>query len=104
VADVIQELKLAICMDIGHLFIQGNDILAFFTKYADAVAIIHLHGVQNGKDHLPLDRLPASRLKAVLEILKKFKGTVSLEVFNYEYLQTSLDFLETYWHNDSGRE
>lgn len=99
VEDVIQELKLSICMDIGHLFIQGLDILAFFTKYADAVAIIHLHGVQNGKDHLPLDRLPASRLKAVLEILKKFKGTVSLEVFDYNYLQTSLDFLETYWHN-----
>jgi sugar phosphate isomerase/epimerase len=104
VEDVIQELKLAICMDIGHLFIQGHDILAFFTKYADAVAVIHLHGVRSGKDHLPLDRLPASRLKAVLEILKIFKGTVSLEVFNYEYLQTSLDFLETHWRTDLSGE
>jgi len=99
IENIIQDLRLSICMDIGHLFIQGSDILAFFTKHADAVAIIHLHGVQNGKDHLPLDRLPADRLRPVFEILRKFKGTVSLEVFDYEYLQTSLDFLETCWHN-----
>lgn len=103
VENIIQDLRLSICMDIGHLLLQGNDIQTFFTKYADAVAIIHLHGVQNGKDHLPLDRLPASRLKPVFDILKKFKGIVSLEVFDFEYLQTSLDFLEIYWLNDSSR-
>jgi sugar phosphate isomerase/epimerase len=101
---VIEDLNLSICMDIGHLIIHDGDIQAFFGKFAGAVAIIHLHGVKNGKDHLPLDRLPATLLKSVFNILKKFSGTVSLEVFDFEYLQTSLDFLEIYWHNGPGRD
>jgi adenosylcobalamin phosphodiesterase len=98
--NIIKDLNLFICMDIGHLIMQGDDIQAFFNMFAGLVAIIHLHGVQDGKDHLPLDRLPKSRHQPILEILKKFNGTVSLEVFNFEYLQTSLNFLERCWNNE----
>ena len=101
---VIAELNLSICMDIGHLIIHDWDIQAFFDKFAGAVAIIHLHGVQDGKDHMPLDRLPVSRLKPVFDILKNFNGTVSIEVFDFKYLQSSLEFLKIYWHNGSGRD
>jgi len=98
--NIIRDLNLSICMDIGHLIIRGDDIQAFFNKFTGAVAIIHLHGVQHGKDHLPLDRLPESRHKPVFEILKKFNGTVSLEVFNFIHLQSSLNFLEKLWNNN----
>ena len=104
IENVIKDLNLSICMDIGHLVVQGHDILAFFNKFAGAVAIIHLHGVQNGKDHLALDRMSESRLKPVLAILKKFHGTVSLEVFNFEHLHTSLTLLEKCWKNDHTQE
>jgi sugar phosphate isomerase/epimerase len=94
---IINELNLSICMDVGHLIMQGDDIQTFFNRNAGAVVIIHLHGVQDGKDHLSLDRLPGIQLQPVLEILQKFKKTVSLEVFNFEYLQASLNVLEKYW-------
>jgi sugar phosphate isomerase/epimerase len=102
--NIIKDLKLFICMDIGHLILLGDDIQAFFNMFAGLVAIMHLHGVQNGKDHLALDRLPESRHQPVLEILKKFNGTVSLEVFNFEHLQTSLNFLEEFWKKQHSQD
>lgn len=101
---IIKDLNLAICMDIGHLTIQGHDIQIFFNKFAGNVAIIHLHGVQHGQDHLPLDRLPECLYPPILEILRKFCGTVSLEVFNFEYLQTSLKFLEMIWDRSRSQD
>ncbi len=102
--NIIKDLKLFICMDIGHLIMRGDDIQAFFNMFAGRVAIIHLHGVQHGKDHLSLDRLPESRHQPVLEILKKFNGTVSLEVFNFEHLQTSLNFLEKFCKKENSQD
>jgi sugar phosphate isomerase/epimerase len=100
IENIIKDLNLFICMDIGHLIMLSEDLQAFFNMFAGLVAIIHLHGVQHGKDHLPLDRLPKSQHQPVFEILKKFNETVSLEVFNFEHLQTSLNFLERCWNND----
>jgi len=98
VEPIIKALNLSVCMDIGHLISQDHNIRTLFDKFAGEVALIHLHGVQDGKDHLPLDRLPECMHQPILEILEKFYGTVSLEVFNFEHLQTSLNFLEIFWN------
>ncbi|MBT8332046.1 MAG: sugar phosphate isomerase/epimerase [Deltaproteobacteria bacterium] len=94
---VIRDLKLSICLDIGHLIISGADIPSVFNRSFEAVSIIHLHGVKDRKDHGPLDRLSDNLLDAVIGRLKKFSGTVSLEVFNFENLKSSLDVLEQRW-------
>jgi len=94
IRNCIREFDLSVCMDVGHLIVMGEDISTFYQAVADRVAVIHLHGVQNGKDHLPLTALPATAAPAVESILKRFSGTLSLEVFSYAYLVLSLGWME----------
>jgi len=99
-AGIIERLNLAICLDIGHLIVHGYDIQSIFNNYSELIPILHLHGVDNCRDHLALDRLPERLLRTVISILKNFKGTVSLEVFCFQHLDTSLKFLDLGWNNE----
>jgi adenosylcobalamin phosphodiesterase len=93
VADIVADLNLKICMDMGHLMVHGRNISDLYQKDKYQIDIIHLHGVQNQKDHLALSTITIPQNKAVLEILSTFNQTVSIEVFNYEDLTTSLNWL-----------
>jgi sugar phosphate isomerase/epimerase len=100
VDDIIVDLDLKICMDLGHLMVHGFDIKKVFKKYAYRTSIIHLHGIENEHDHLTLERLPINLIEPVLWILKRFSGVVSLEIFSFENLNSSLKFLEHHWDNN----
>ncbi len=101
---LIHDLDLSVCLDIGHLIINNFDIREMFSEYQDRTAIIHLHGADNGRDHLPLDRLPPNETPAVMGILNAFSGVVSIEVFSYNYLSASLPFLENAFQSASHRK
>jgi len=94
-AEVIDALGVGICMDIGHLLLHGHDVARFFNRFAPRVSIIHLHGVDNGRDHLPLGRLSKLFEDTVMGVLSGFKGIVSLEVFSFDALAASLNWLGT---------
>ena len=100
VDDIIFDLDLKICMDLGHLMVHGYDIKKTFSKYAFRTSIIHLHGVENDRDHTSLKKLPEELIEPVLRILKSFTGVVSLEVFSFENLNSSLKFLENRWEGN----
>lgn len=93
VLPVVERLDLRICLDVGHLLLNQRDPVAFFNRHAARIAIVHLHGVENGRDHLALDRLPNSLFKHLWRALSGFRGTVSLEVFSLENLIASLQLL-----------
>ncbi|NNK84523.1 MAG: sugar phosphate isomerase/epimerase [Desulfobacterales bacterium] len=97
IEDVVRAFNFKICMDIGHLVVSDRNIKAFFNSYATKISIIHLHGAKNGLDHLSLERLSKERVGQIMEILKKFTKVVSIEVFSYDALVTSLEFLEKCW-------
>ncbi len=99
VEDIVREFNFNVCMDIGHLIVCGADIKTFFDSYCKNISIIHLHGVENGRDHLSLERLSEERAGEVIEILNKFSKAVSIEVFSYDDLTTSLKFLEKCWNS-----
>jgi len=99
VEDIVREFNFTLCMDIGHLIVYDVDINKFYNSYCENISIIHLHGVENGRDHLSLERLPEERAGEIIEVLNKFKKTVSIEVFSYDDLATSLEFLEKCWKN-----
>jgi sugar phosphate isomerase/epimerase len=94
---IIMDLNLSVCLDIGHLVISGLDVRSELDRYLESVSIIHLHGVENHKDHAPLDRLADRLLDSVVAGLEKFYGTVSLEVFDFCSLKSSLNLLENRW-------
>lgn len=93
VQPLINDLNLSICMDIGHLFLYNFDTESFYEKYSDKISIIHLHGVKDKRDHISLDKFSKTRIRAVKNILAHFKGIVSLEVFSYKNLVSSLEVL-----------
>lgn len=97
VDDIMFGTELKICLDLGHLIVHGFDIEKVFEKYASRTAVIHLHGVENNRDHLSLDRLSPVFIEPVFRILKRFGGVVSLEIFSFENLKSSLKFLDKYW-------
>ena len=92
--DILAELNLSACLDIGHLIAHGYDPNALFNQHVDKTAIIHLHGVKDGHDHLALNKLADTFIKPVMSILKRFSASVSLEVFAFDDLKSSLEFLE----------
>ncbi|MCF8070282.1 MAG: sugar phosphate isomerase/epimerase [Desulfobacterales bacterium] len=94
---IIREFNLSVCMDIGHLILTETDFEATFDNYSDVVTIIHLHGVEDGEDHISLCRMPVKEMERVMNILNRYTGVVSLEIFCFRNLYSSLPFLEAYW-------
>ena len=97
VDNILIDLSLSVCIDLGHLMVHGFEPLTVFDRYSQITSIIHLHGVENNKDHLALDRLSDDKTDAIMGILKRFTGVVSLEVFSYNRLVNSLIYLENCW-------
>ena len=97
VEDILVDFNLSVCMDLGHLILYGLDMKDVFDRYKNRTSIIHLHGANEHRDHKPLEFLSSSNLKTILEMLKQFKGVVSIEVFSYEHLNASLKYLESVW-------
>jgi sugar phosphate isomerase/epimerase len=91
---ILREYDLRVCLDMGHLIANHEDIETTHHRFAEQITMIHLHGVHNGKDHLALDAFDQNRLDQIFSILKRFTGTVSVEVFSYDHLLASLAVLE----------
>ena len=98
VENILIDFDLSVCMDLGHLILYGLDMKYVFDRYKNRTSIIHLHGANKRCDHQSLDILSKSNLKTILEMLKQFKGIVSIEVFSYEHLKASLKYLENVWN------
>lgn len=91
---LIKAFDLSVCMDVGHLALQGGDLETFLTTYGKRIAIGHLHGLRGDQDHVALSGLPTEYRRILATWLGEFTGTVSLEVFAYEPLRASLACLD----------
>ena len=96
-APLVDAFNLSICADAGHHFKYGWDLDRTFDRFGDRISIVHLHGVDvtgpKPKDHIGLDRFSPAHFDRVVTLLSGFTGIVSLEVFNYPNLESSLDCL-----------
>ncbi|HOF04894.1 MAG TPA: cobamide remodeling phosphodiesterase CbiR [Syntrophales bacterium] len=87
---LIREFDLPICLDIGHLLIQGEDLETYLDLYGDRTIMIHLHGLEAGRDHRSLAGIPDREWRIIAAFLKDYRGGLSLEVFSREDLRRSL--------------
>jgi len=97
IEDMVRQFGLSICIDIGHVLIYNQDLRLYLQKYLPETSIVHLHGFQNGVDHLGVERLPEPALELILHHLRDYHGIVSIEVFTIEDLIGSLTILEEKW-------
>jgi sugar phosphate isomerase/epimerase len=93
---VIEAFDLSVCLDIGHLILYGRSIIDYAKRYMERTVIFHLHGVKGGRAHMSLDGLDEKQMRTIASILDPFLGTVSLEVFSFDDLATSLEVAERY--------
>lgn len=96
--NIVNELGLSVCADLGHHIKYGHDIPRTFELFGPKIRLIHLHGVNTrleppGKypeDHIGLDKTAPGEFKKIIDPLKHYTGTVCLEVFKLADLQGSL--------------
>jgi len=93
-APIVNQLDLAACVDIGHLLIHRHDIAAALALFGTRTQIIHLHGAESGRDHLPLHSLSGQSKDTIAHYLSTFEGAVSVELFRFEYIDESLPILQ----------
>ena len=87
---LVEKLDLAVCVDVGHVLLFGYDLNKVLADFQHRISILHLHGVADGKDHRSLIRLDQPTRSTLIPFLKRFSGSVSLEVFSLERLNSSL--------------
>jgi sugar phosphate isomerase/epimerase len=97
IEDIITGFGFSTCLDIGHMLIYGQDLRGYLEKYLPQTSIIHLHGIENGVDHLGIDRLNGKTVDLILSKLQNFTGILSVEVFSFGDLKNSLEVLEQRW-------
>jgi sugar phosphate isomerase/epimerase len=97
IEEIVRGFGFSICLDIGHILISGQDLELHFEKYLSRTSIIHFHGFEDGVDHLGIDRLTGPLLNLIIDRLRNFRGTVSIEVFSMDELKRSLGTLEEKW-------
>lgn len=91
---IIANTGLHTCIDIGHFIERGENFEQSFYKYARTTDILHIYGVKDHQDHLSIDCLSEKSVQSLIRILKNFTGTVSVEVFSFHNLKTSLAVME----------
>ncbi len=100
---LIHEFHLSVCVDAGHQIRYGHDLIQTFEAHRPRIPLIHLHGVDSSgtekKDHKALDLLPQEEILKIVRVLENFRGVVSLEVFNLDNLNRSLQVLSRYFQN-----
>jgi hypothetical protein len=90
-----------ICLDTGHLVLEGKSPAEFFLRFRDRLAEIHLHGVDTEAakadgylpDHRGL-RGGEDWFQELLPLLRDFSGVINLEVFDWKEVQKTLFYLE----------
>ena len=96
--DIIDAYNLNVCLDVGHLLLTNTPLSDTINRYCDRISIYHLHGIKEGRDHHSLNNLPQAVWYLLLDMLKRFQGVVSIEVFSFDRLNKSLYALENHWN------
>lgn len=87
---ILDRFGLGVCIDLGHLWVGGDNVKAHLKRHLPRTRIIHLHGVRDVRDHLALTALAPGRLREALNSIDKFTGVLTLEIFNYEAMRDSV--------------
>lgn len=93
--DILRALGLSVCIDVGHLLLKGRTVASFLEAFSDRISMVHLHGVQGGKDHRSLSHLDPVTRAAVSDWVRttRYRRSLSLEVFGLEQYTESLPLL-----------
>ena len=90
----VEKTGLKLCLDIGHIILYGHDLQTQLDRYLSKSAMIHLHGVRKGVDHLGVQWISPGDWEMICRVLAGYTGGLSIEIFSVEDLAASLDRLQ----------
>lgn len=91
---LVESLQMSFCLDLGHLLRYGYDLESTIARFLKKSSMVHLHGVNGGRDHCGIQWIPPSEWETIKRALKDYSGGVSLEVFSLEDLRPSLSRMQ----------
>lgn len=101
VTPVVAATAASRCVDVGHLWLDGHDPVAYLLTAWPRLRVIHLHGVSHDmaephRDHCSLALASPAQLDSVVHLLLEhaFAGVLTLEIFGEADFWTSLEALE----------
>ena len=92
---VLDRIDVSRTVDIGHLWLDGHDPVAYLRDALARTQVIHIHGVAH-RDHQSLAHVPTEKLRAVLDelVVADYHGVLTVEVFAEEDFLSSCTALE----------
>jgi len=96
IEDIVIDYKLSVCLDIGHHLLNGVAPEAYLDRYLPRTRVLHLHGVEEGRDHRSLAFLPDGLLTALVNRLgegPEKTRVLTMEIFDEGALNESLNVL-----------
>jgi len=96
---ILDRFGLGCCMDFGHLWGRGGDIYKHWQTYRSRIRVAHFHGYKSGQDHLRLSVLAPETLKRAAALFQTYHGVVTLELFSFEDVNSSLESLKQAFKN-----
>lgn len=94
VLPLVEAHGMTFCLDIGHLLRYGYDLRATIERFLGRSPMVHLHGVKRGVDHRGIEWIPYTQWETISRALQSYDGGVSLEVFSFSDLASSLNRLQ----------
>ncbi len=96
---ILAQVGVSCCVDIGHLWKKDLDATSLLASWLPRARVVHLHGLEEKRDHQRLSLISASQLRPVVNLLRLgFEGVVTLEVFSEPDLMDSLRTLREMLH------
>lgn len=92
IAGFVEDFNLSVCLDIGHLLMNGRNVQAHLDRWMSRTRVFHLHGVNpQGTDHCHLGYLPEELLKDLAARLPlEEKRVLTMEIFGQDDFERSL--------------
>lgn len=83
------------CIDIGHLWLDQHDPVAYLQKHIQRARVLHIHGIGE-RDHQSLEHVSTQEIQRVLAAVLQanFAGVMTIEVFSQADFHSSLSVLE----------
>jgi sugar phosphate isomerase/epimerase len=95
VLPLVEAWRMRLCLDLGHLLRYGYDVASGIDTFLEKSAMVHLHGVNGGRDHCGIEWIPPREWAAIARALRDYRGGVALEVFSLADLAASLQRMQT---------
>lgn len=91
---VLDRIPVSLCVDVGHLWLDGHDPIDFLQDHLDRTRVVHIHGIGR-RDHQSLAHMEQQQLRAVLTVLEElsYEGVLTIEVFDLKDFESSLKAL-----------